>query len=62
MYKKERQRWDISIRDIILMMAIFTMLYMSSSYNVAVMNGTITLGVIALCSLVVLFVGKKKWN
>lgn len=59
MYKKERQRWDISIRDIILMMAIFTMLYMSSSYNVAVMNGTITLGVIALCSLVVLFVGKK---
>lgn len=55
----KEQKSKISIRYIVLVISIFFMIYMSSSYNAIAMNGTFTLGIILFFGIFVMLIGKK---
>jgi len=46
-------------KELVLMISIFSMIYASSSYNVAIMSGTLTLLICGLSSVLVIMVSKK---
>lgn len=60
MYKVEKQRANkFSVRNAVLIISVFLMIYMSSSYNITVISGTITMAVCLCCGLFVILAGGK---
>jgi len=59
MIRNERMSRKFNFKELVLVLTIFTMLYMSSSYNIAIISGTLTLGISFICSVLVILVCKK---
>ena len=60
MYKVEKQRANkFSVRNAVLIISVFLMIYMSSSYNITVISGTITMAVCLCCGLFVILAGER---
>lgn len=59
MHMKEKHKIRFSAKDLLLMGAVFLVIYMSSSYNITIIKGTISLVVSAICGLIVVLFGDK---
>src|SRR5690606_28556844 len=61
MINSDRQPIKLNIKDLVLLISVFTMIYVSSSYNSVNMSGTLILLICGVCGILVVFVSKKDY-